>query len=71
MPITRYRCRSCGKEFVKIFFEPENAPRACTVCGAVDLEDMGPAFDATARPRFACASCISCGPEGSCPTEPK
>lgn len=69
MPIKRYRCRACGKEFAKIFFQADQAPRACTVCHAEDLEDLGQAFEASCSPRFACASCATCGPDGSCSTE--
>ncbi len=67
MPILSYRCQKCGKEFSKIFFSPERAPRSCPVCGAHDLEQMGPTFEADEKiaARALGVSCEGCG-EDSC-----
>ena len=46
MPILSYRCQECGKEFSKIFFGPEHAPRTCPVCGTHNLTEIGPTFEA-------------------------
>jgi putative FmdB family regulatory protein len=63
MPIPKYRCRECGKEFAKIFINPENAPKQCPVCFAIEPEYLGPAFesDLSQLQRLSCASCDSCG----------
>lgn len=68
MPIINYKCKECGKEFSKIFFTAENAPRQCPVCGASNPEELGPTFQAdeqTAR-RVMGVSCESCVDAGSC-----
>jgi putative FmdB family regulatory protein len=63
MPILKFRCRDCGKEFAKIIVKAEQAPRSCPVCGAEDLAVAGPAFEGaeemTRRPM--CMTCDSCG----------
>lgn len=68
MPIKSYKCRECGKEFSKIFFTLENAPRECPVCGASNPEDLGSTFQAdeqTAQ-RVMRGSCDACGDEDCC-----
>ncbi len=72
MPSVNYRCRECGKEFAKIFFEERNAPRECPVCRATELEELGPAFktDRASLARAMGMSCEACGEEGSCSTAP-
>jgi putative FmdB family regulatory protein len=45
MPILKYKCDDCGKEFAKIFFKPEDAPRDCPVCGERNIKEIGAAFD--------------------------
>lgn len=68
MPIIRYKCRECGKEFSKIFFTTENAPRECPVCRATNLDELGPTFqadDQTAQ-RVMGVSCETCADAGSC-----
>ncbi|MGD9819507.1 MAG: zinc ribbon domain-containing protein, partial [Desulfomonilaceae bacterium] len=44
MPITKYRCLDCGKEFSKIYFSLDHAPTKCTVCGASNIVEAGPTF---------------------------
>jgi len=68
MPINRYKCRECGKEFSKIFFTAENAPRDCPVCRATNLDELGPAFQADEQMarRVMGVSCETCADEGSC-----
>ena len=69
MPLLRYRCTSCGKEFAKIFFSQEQAPRECPVCHAENPEELGAAFqyDQDMMRRVLCTSCESCdSDEGSC-----
>jgi putative FmdB family regulatory protein len=69
MPILKYRCSACGKEFAKIFFNPEAAPRACPVCGAKDPIEIGLAFDSSGQSmaRAMCGSCDACeGDDASC-----
>jgi putative FmdB family regulatory protein len=68
MPIMKYTCRSCGKEFAKIFFSPENAPKRCPVCGGDNVQEKGPAFDAGARPlsSLICTSCEGCDHDHAC-----
>ena len=68
MPISRYKCRKCGKEFAKIYFNLEDAPQKCPVCDAPSLEELGAAFhpDARQMERALCVSCDSCAEEGSC-----
>jgi putative FmdB family regulatory protein len=73
MPILRYECGDCGKEFAKIFFNLEDAPKVCPVCGAEDLRELGRAFDYEAKSleRAACVSCETCGEEdASCAAGP-
>jgi len=69
MPILKYECSGCGKEFAKIFFEPEGAPQACPVCGGTDLQEVGQAFDYENKSleRLACVSCDcdTCGEQES------
>ncbi len=63
MPIVNYRCHKCGKEFAKLFFDSQNAPRACPVCGAAHIEELGlafPEYDESIE-RFARVSCEGCG----------
>lgn len=68
MPILKYRCNSCGKEFPKILVDPAQAPSGCPVCGAVEIEELGAAFNAenVSLERLLCQSCDSCGVEGGC-----
>jgi len=68
MPILKYRCTGCGKEFAKIVFDPDKFPRSCPVCGTGNPEEVGDAFgDAEyALKRPACVSCDTCGDEGAC-----
>ncbi|MGB6064629.1 MAG: zinc ribbon domain-containing protein [Desulfomonilaceae bacterium] len=72
MPILNYKCRECGKEFAKIFFAEEDAPRECPVCHAEGPEELGPAFnqDRESLKRLLCVSCETCGDEGSCSEAP-
>lgn len=73
MPILKFRCRTCEKEFPKIFLKPEQAPRTCPVCGADDIVIIGPAFEETddRRKRALCMTCDSCGEYGCArPTVP-
>ncbi len=69
MPVLKYKCNDCGKEFAKIFFSVPNAPRACPVCHAENIEEIGPAFtvDQDRLRRALCVSCETCE-TGSCPT---
>ena len=62
MPILKFQCGDCGKEFAKIFFDPGDAPRTCPVCGATGLREAGEAFeyDAESLERPACVSCEAC-----------
>ena len=68
MPITSYKCRDCGKEFSKIFFAVENAPRECPVCGEANLQELGPTFqgDEQMAQRLMGVSCETCGDADSC-----
>ncbi|MEI8182870.1 MAG: FmdB family zinc ribbon protein [Desulfomonile sp.] len=68
MPILKYKCNECGKEFTKIFVNPEKAPRECPVCGSANPEEVGAAFNAEDKSldRFFCVSCDSCGDESAC-----
>jgi len=68
MPILKYRCAQCGKEFAKILVNTGNAPKQCPVCSAPSPVEIGEAFtyDATSLNRYACDSCDSCGVEASC-----
>lgn len=63
MPITKYECGDCGKEFAKIFFEASEAPDKCPVCGAANIRELGEAFtyDAGMLNRVIGADCGSCG----------
>ena len=67
MPIKSYKCRECGKEFSKIFFTAENAPRECPVCGASSPDDLGQTFlvDEQTAHRVLSGSCETCG-DGDC-----
>ena len=68
MPILKYKCRDCGKEFAKIFFKAEDAPGQCPVCRAEDPIELGAAFDYDGKSleRLMCDSCDSCADDGSC-----
>jgi putative FmdB family regulatory protein len=72
MPILKYRCTVCGKEFAKIFFKPENSPRQCPVCAAPLPQEIGPAFDHDLRSsnKLVCGTCQACEEQASCPTAP-
>ena len=67
MPIVKYRCTDCDKEFAKIFVTPEKAPSECPVCGSGNLQDMGQAFqvDIGSFQRLSCSSCDTCGDDVS------
>lgn len=69
MPILKYRCADCGKEFAKILMEENQVPTQCPVCGAGDLQEVGPAFsvERTLLARYGCTSCDTCEGE-SCYT---
>lgn len=68
MPILKYRCNTCGKEFPKIVTSPEKKPKKCFVCGADTVEEIGEAFtdNAGTFERFFCQSCDSCSEEHTC-----
>ncbi len=68
MPILKFLCQSCGKEFAKIFTDSWGSPTHCPVCGADQLKDLGPAFhpDVMQIRRASCVSCGSCEEEISC-----
>ncbi len=68
MPINKYKCKDCGKEFSKIVISPEKAPSQCPVCGAPEPEEIGAAFnpDAKLAERLSCVSCDSCTEEAGC-----
>jgi putative FmdB family regulatory protein len=70
MPALKYKCNDCGKEFAKIFFSVSHVPRACPVCKAENLEELGPAFtvDREQLTRALCVSCDTCETGGACPT---
>ncbi|MFH0821212.1 MAG: hypothetical protein V2B18_00545 [Pseudomonadota bacterium] len=64
MPIPKFNCRSCGKEFAKIVVKPEYMPRNCPVCGSEDIVGDSEAFISNGRyaDMGSCLSCESCGP---------
>ena len=66
MPILNYKCRDCGKQFAKIFFTEQGAPRECPVFRSAEIEELGPAFNPDRRSleRLMCVSCETCGDEG-------
>ncbi len=70
MPISKYKCKECGKEFAKILLSLENAPSKCPVCGAPETEELGAAFNPDSRliERLSCFSCDSCSEETGCQT---
>lgn len=70
MPITKYRCKDCGKEFAKIVINPEKAPLECPVCGAAEPREIGAAFnpEPALAERLSCVSCDSCSGETGCGT---
>ena len=41
MPILKFQCINCGKEFAKIFVDSSAPPKSCPVCGASSLEVSG------------------------------
>ncbi len=65
MPIPKYKCTSCGKEFAKIVMRFQDIPRNCPVCGADGPVEMGPAFryDKSSAERLNCVACDACGDE--------
>ncbi len=70
MPILNFKCEGCGKQFAKIFLDPESAPKACPVCGDTNLATVGPAFDPNIRAIqnllcTSCETCETCGPSSS------
>jgi putative FmdB family regulatory protein len=69
MPILKYRCTDCGKEFAKILLNPGAVPKECPVCGAGGLEESGEAFEARggSGQRAQCTSCEECSVEGCAP----
>lgn len=67
MPIINYKCNDCGKDFAKIFVEPNGAPKICPVCSSTTITELGSAFS-TDFNAFARLSCESCGTCDSCGT---
>lgn len=69
MPILKFKCEDCGKEFAKILMDENQAPGQCPVCGAENLKEKGPAFimERTSLARYGCTSCDTCGGD-SCHT---
>lgn len=63
MPILKFHCNDCEKEFAKIFFSPEQAPKTCTVCGSENIREQGAAFHADAQ-TAARSLGASCDPTG-------
>ena len=65
MPIMKYRCQDCGKEFSKIFFSEDQVPKNCPVCGAPNIEEAGHTFkvDNDLAKSVLCVSCESCSDE--------
>lgn len=72
MPILKFRCRSCSKEWAKIIANPEDSPRQCPVCGEAGPEEMGPAFsyEGKSLERLMSVTCGTCGEEGFCGPSP-
>ena len=72
MPIMKYNCLDCGKEFSKIFFSDGHAPRSCTVCGSENIVGAGSTFkeDEALAKRVLCASCDSCSDSNASPVRP-
>jgi putative FmdB family regulatory protein len=70
MPILKYKCVECGKEFAKIMFSLDDAPKGCPVCGAESPLEAGQAFsDAEGlAARRLCTSCDTCEVTGCGPT---
>jgi putative FmdB family regulatory protein len=68
MPILKYRCGDCGKEFAKIIVNEQYVPFECPVCGSKELAENGAAFnvDPAQMERALCMSCDSCEDESSC-----
>jgi putative FmdB family regulatory protein len=68
MPISKFRCSKCAKDFAKIFFRPEDAPGRCPVCGAPDPIEVGPAFsyEGKSLDRLMSVACGTCGEEHCC-----
>lgn len=68
MPILKYKCLECGKEFAKIVLKPEDAPETCLVCEGGRLEVGGPAFGPNTRSlgSLMCDSCETCDTTISC-----
>ncbi len=73
MPVLKFRCNDCGKEFAKILIKPEDTPKKCLVCGAADLAVIGPAFDYRNKDleRIFCVSCDSCEHDAGCSKSPE
>jgi len=71
MPILKFSCKDCGKEFPKIIISVDSMPQKCIVCGSQNLEERGDAFEKTqdALSRYFCDSCDTCDTCGeSCST---
>lgn len=68
MPILKYTCEDCGKEFAKIIVNEDHIPKNCPVCDSQVLVEHGAAFhaDMDQTQRALCMSCDSCGEEQSC-----
>ncbi len=68
MPILKYSCEDCGKEFAKIIVNNDHVPKSCPVCESASIVDLGAAFnvDMDQAQRALCMSCDSCGDEQSC-----
>ncbi len=68
MPILKYTCNECGKEFAKIIVKPEFAPKECPVCGHEGIVEAGNAFkvDKEQIARAMGMSCDSCDEDAAC-----
>jgi putative FmdB family regulatory protein len=63
MSALSFKCDSCGKEFAKIVISPDFYPKACPVCGATEIVEVGAAFntEGVSIARYSCDCGGDCG----------
>jgi putative FmdB family regulatory protein len=67
MPISKFKCGDCGKEFAKIHTGAADETIKCPVCRSENTSELGAAFEPSGArlPGFSCDdSCDTCADTG-------
>ncbi len=66
MPIYRYRCRECGREFEHFHRRASEPPPRCPQCDGGDLAKIPAAFAVGASQRSEAGATACCGLNSPC-----